>query len=371
MSATVFNRSWDLLLTTTLDNYRGTMKDNIHKGIALLYALTKRGRGQGVRYEDGGHHIMLPIITTKNPNTGTMAGYDRMTLAPTDEGTAAFEPWSNGYGTVGISRDEMRQNNGRHARANLLRTKVDVLEKSLKEFIETQFVTGTAVSTRWFVKGNGGKDFCPLGSLIAKDFTTAGAPKVHNIDPIVDSYWRNQLGGAAGVSATQGGAQAWPIFRAEISHLYNLCKRGSSNSAPDYGLTNQEVYEVIENGMIGHQRLPSFQDDEMESIGFETVRFKGMRLMWSELMPSYGTAVASTVSLTASATAGVLWMINTDALELVIDQETDFIITPFVEPVDQTAVWAKMLFRAQLTCVERRKLGLLFAINPANVTITL
>lgn len=365
MPFTTFDRAWNTLLTTTMDNYRPTLIDQVHKGITLLYALTQRGRGQGVRYENGGHHLSIPVIYQKNPNVGTMSGYDRLNLAPTEEATMAFESWANGYGSVGISREEMRQNNGQHARANLLRVKMDVLETSLKEFIEQQLMVGTP-STAFLTRGNGGKDFLPLGALITKDPEDASSPKVHNIDPITNDWWRNK----ESESATQGAEKSWPVFRAEMTNVINNCRRGSTGDGPDFAIMDQLVYEKVENGIIGHQQLSGIMDQQTASLGFGGLSWKGCTFMWSEYMPGWGINDAASTTSASTATAQSIFFINSKWLELVIDTETDFIVTPFQEPVDQLAVWAKMLFRAQLTVTQRRKHGLLWAINPANILIT-
>jgi hypothetical protein len=51
-----------------------------------------------------------------------------------------------------------------------------------------------------------------------------------------------------------------------------------------------------------------------------------------------------------------------------IDSETDIVTTPFVEPENQTAKTAKILFMGQAYCSNLRKLGVLGGISQSIVT---
>jgi hypothetical protein len=351
---TTLNRPWDLLFTTTMDAYRPKFTDNVSSGVGLYYALTKRGRGQGVRYESGGHHIMIPILINKNPNAGFMSGYDRIPLATTDEGTAAFEPWANGWGSVGISFDETQQNKAPYQRDNLVRRKINMLETSMVEVIDKGITMGAVASTTRFGRATA-KDPLPLAAIIAKVQAAASGTKLHNVDEFENLTWMNRIK----VSA----ANSWVTARAELVNIYNTTKRGATNDGPDFGLMTQDVYEMIENGMISIQRLPAPIDDETAGLGFGGLRFKSMIMMWSETVGSYGANSGAQVSLTPAAATGVMFLINTGKLEVVVDPDVNFALWPFDEPVDQFAAWTKMLHRFQLTTIERRKQGLWYNIN--------
>ena len=55
--------------------------------------------------------------------------------------------------------------------------------------------------------------------------------------------------------------------------------------------------------------------------------------------------------------SGHVFFLNTKFFKLVIDSETDFITTPFIEPENQTAKTAKVLFMGNTTCSNLRKQG--------------
>ena len=59
------------------------------------------------------------------------------------------------------------------------------------------------------------------------------------------------------------------------------------------------------------------------------------------------------------ATGESIVLLNSEAIRLVIDSESDFITTDFIEPENQTATVAKILAMLNLCTNNRRKLGLL------------
>ena len=65
---------------------------------------------------------------------------------------------------------------------------------------------------------------------------------------------------------------------------------------------------------------------------------------------------------TAAITLGSVFALNTKFYKLVIDSQTDFVTTPFIEPENQTAKTAKILFMGNATVSNMRKLGVAYGI---------
>jgi hypothetical protein len=93
-------------------------------------------------------------------------------------------------------------------------------------------------------------------------------------------------------------------------------------------------------------------------MGFDNVKLKGATMVWDEIVPDMenGTAALGT-------DGGSAFYINTNFYKLIIDKQTDFVTTPFVEPENQTAKTAKLLFMGNTTLTNPRKLGLLYGIS--------
>lgn len=361
MASTSLTRIYDTLFSLTLDAYKDTLADNIHKAIPYLWWLENRGRGQGTRMENGGVKIQIPVVFAKNTNAQSYSKYDRLNLNPTEEITSALEDWAECATTVSVSRREMRQNSGNRAIMNLLRNKMNVAEMSLRQEINRQLVQGVVGltgtnPTRRFENGNSNKDMLPLGALIQKDFSSMS---LHSINQSTETWWQNQ--------ATLSAATTYAGLKKEMNNIYNNCTKGGTNDAPDFALCDQNYFEVYEGSLMAIQRYGNYGDDGAASAGYESLKFKGAVMLWDEFVPNPTNTATSAVSLTQVGTQAAAFFMNSKWLELVIDEETNFISTPFEEPVDQTAIYAKLLFMGQHTVTQRRKHGLHYNVTATTI----
>lgn len=60
-------------MSLTLHNRRAEVIDNIFTGTPYMNALREHG---GVRMEDGGSHIVQPLLFSKNATAGSFSGFD-------------------------------------------------------------------------------------------------------------------------------------------------------------------------------------------------------------------------------------------------------------------------------------------------------
>jgi hypothetical protein len=341
--------NYDALLSTTLFNYRKTMVDNIFKSSAFLAALKTYG---GIEYQDGGERIAQPLMYEDNKTVKSYQGYETLDTTPQDGMTTAFFPWKEIGGTISISRKEERQNSGEARLLNLLEKKTMQAEMSMKQAVNQQLVLGT-VSSATFVPGNGAKDLYPLAYFLRKlkatDPTTGG--NVGDISGATYTWWRHRVGDFGGGGTTNADFSASVTTRSGLKtylyRLWNYCSRGADGSGPNVVLSDQITYETYEMALDAQKQ---YQQSKLAEMGFDTVRLKGAEMVWDELVPDVFTG-------TAAITVGTAFMLNTKFYKLVIDSETDFVTTPFVEPENQTAKTAKILFMGNATVSNLRKLG--------------
>lgn len=365
MASTQETRVYSALFSTTLDDHRPELADNVHNNIPLLWFMRNKGRGRdmgagrGIRLQNGGARVKIPIIWQPNSNARSYSGYETLIASATDEITVGIEDLKQVACTVGISGEEMSQNQGMAAKRDLLRDKLDIAELSLQDEIERQLVQGVASGTTYMTAGNGGKDMLPLAYLIQKNFGTSA--QVHTIQQTAETWWRNQeFLSAAGTS--------YVTFKKEMFNLYNDCSKGSTNDGPDLILCDQNYFEAYENALVTQQRYGNYGDEAAAGAGFVALMFKGATMMWSDKVPNLGTTNADAPSTTQTNTQAVAFYLNTRWMELVVASDVNFVATPFVEPYDQDAIWAKVLFRAQMTIKQRRKLGVHYDVPAANLT---
>jgi hypothetical protein len=351
--------NYDALLSTTLFAYRDTMVDNIFKYNAFLAALKKFG---GIEYQDGGERVAQPLMYESNDTVRSYKGYEQLVIKPQDGITTAFFEWAEIAATISISRREERQNSGDSALLKLLEKKVMQAEMGIKAAVNQQLVQGT-VSTATFVPGNNSKDLLPMGYFLryapATDPLSGGT--VGNIAAATYSWWRPNICtfGAAADTGHKFGltVTTYAGLKVGLHRLYNFCTRGADGSAPNLVVADQVTYETYENALDQQIR---YTNQSLGDMGFDNIKMKGATMVWDELVPDIYTG-------TTALTTGTAFFLNTQFYKLVIDKQTDFVTTPFIEPENQTAKTAKVLFMGQATISNPRKCGAATRINQSIV----
>jgi hypothetical protein len=350
--------NYDSLLSTTLMAYRSVLVDNVFKSNSFLAALKKFG---GISYQDGGERIQQPLLYEENDTFKSYKGYEQLTVKPQDGMTSCFYEWAEIAGTISISRREERQNSGESRILNLLEGKIKQAEMSIKSKVNSQLVQGT-VDTATFVPGNSAKDLFPLGYFLPKDNTTdpLSGGSVGNINRATKSWWRPRTAVLDAADAAKDTGNDFGIavttyagLRVALYRMYNFCTRGADGSSPNIVLSNQETYESYENSL---DQLKRYANEDMATMGFDSIKLKGATMIWDELVPDIDNG-------TTALTTGTAFFLNTQFYKLIIDQQTDFITTPFIEPENATAKTAKVLFMGNSSVLNPRKLGVCYAIS--------
>lgn len=351
---------YDALLTTTLDGYvsSGSLFDNIFKDSAFLAALRMM---DAIQTQNGGERVRAHLMYGDNSTVKSYTGYDTLDTTPQDGLTTAFYEWREIGGTISISRKEERQNSGEAAILNLLRSKVKQTEMTAREELNRQLLVGT-VSGTTFVPGNSAKDVNPLGWFLRKDNTTdpTAGGTVGNI-PASNEWWRPVTAVADSSSLDTGNAFAVNVSTYKglvvfLRRLYNHCSRGSGGS-PNLVVADQITYETYENALDDKVR---YTNTKLADMGFDNIKLRGATCVWDEVVPSLDTGETDETSGTFT---GTVFMLNTEFYKLIIDSETDFVTTPFVEPENQTAKTAKLLFMGNAVSGNLRKLGVGYGIS--------
>ena len=311
----------DTELSATLHNRRAGVVDNIFKKSPFLSQMKRFGAVETI---DGGLEIVQPLRYAKNTSAGSFDGYDVLDTTPQDVLTSVRYPWAQDYATITISMVEEKKNQGRGRLLNLLNQKIDDAETTARDLLATQLLAVAPAS--------GSKDPISLTEIVQTTRSNAPArvASIGNISGATYSWWRNRttVGGAFSVS--------------DMNTMYNGVSDGSD--FPNIALTSQTVYEYYENSQVGQIR---YADTKAADAGFQTLMFKQMPIAWDPL-----------IGITDS-----MYFINFDHLKLGIMKGMDFITTDFIEPDNQAAKTAKILFMGNLFCVARRRQGSLNAIT--------
>lgn len=349
--------NYDALLTTTARAMQPRIHDQITKSNKIVAWLTEHGK---FRRQDGGERVKVPLMHAMNSTADIYSGYGNLDTTPQDGITSAFFEWAQLAVSVSISRKEERQNSGSSKLISLLETKTTQAEVSAKELLNNCImagrITASATDGRFLARvgrlDSGANGPLPLPALI--DGTAARSVSIGNINGANYAFWRNQV--ASSTSTT------WRGFFAECVSLYNDCSKGAGGS-PDLIIDDQRTWEQYWNGLSNQERYVVTDQKTIDILGgSDMLKFRGAVRVWDEVVPDVETN-AEVVDGIGTFTAGTSFFINSNAMEYIVDSQTDWITTPFVHPVGQDARVSEMLWMGAIGVNNRRKLGVMKGIQ--------
>ena len=257
---TTRSADWDGLMSSTLENVRGSFADNIWNGRPLHRWLFDKGRKRMV---DGGTEIVEPLVYAEG-NTSFYGEDDIIEVQKTAGHSAASFPWAGLYGTVFITGREKLMNSGREQAINLLEARVTQAEETMKSALSAAAFANTPATADTMLG---------LGHLInnsAGDVALGGTgAKVGNIDSAVNSFWNSTV--VDGSAYTTG-----EHVRKGIRTARNTAS-DSGNDRCDAAFTDLSTYEAVEDSFQAQVR---YEDVNSANSGFENVEVSKMPLFW-------------------------------------------------------------------------------------------
>lgn len=277
------NPNYSAILSTTLNNYRKTLTDNIFKDRPLGWWLTDKKR---TRMISGGNKIIEPLLYAGG-QANSYSGWDQLALTPQTGISAAEFDWKQIYASVAISGLEEAQNNGEEEVLNLLDAKIMQAEETLKDLVNTMlWADGT---------GNSGKHWAGIQSYITLTNTSVGG-----IDGATQAYWRN-------IVSDPG--TAVPITLKLLFDCINQAAKG--NDKTDALFTTLSIYSSVESLF---QPQVQYMDVKAANAGFENLTIKGVPLFFDN-----------------AAAAGKVYGINSKYLTVVGHKDRWFKNSDFVD----------------------------------------
>ncbi len=301
------NPNFDTILSTTLNNYRPTLEDNIFSGRPLVNKLAAKDR---VKMKTGGAKIIVPLLTGLNTTAGSYSGYDTLSITAQTGITAAEYPWKQYAVSVAINGLEEAQNEGESAIIDLLQAKIEQAEETIKEQWDAMFfLDGT---------GNANKDWMGLAGIVSTTLSLG------NIDPAVDLYWK----GTVNATSTVRSDDTW-------ANNYNTASKG--NDHPDFGITTQALFEHYEASLAPGLR---FSSNDSADSRFQHLLFKGVPLFFD-----------------TNCQSGVTYFLNTKYMSLVGHSKNWFRATPFKVAPDKDARWSQIICYGNMVVSNRSRQG--------------
>lgn len=262
--------AFDTIASTTLNNYRKTLTDNIFNDHPLLYWLKDKGR---VRMLGGGDQIIEPIIHLEGDSpavntggtprtTGSYAEYEDISITPVDTATSAAYDWKTIVGTIAISGLEELKNSGEEAIINLLEAKIMQTEETLKSNLSTML---------W-------------ATSLATSSDVLGLPQI--IDSTGDTIGGIAVGDFSGWSSVEQDKTAVAFadvdLRAMVRSAHNTTSKGGKNG-PDVVFSGQALFENYESDLVPQLRYSS---TKLADSGFRNLEVNGIPWMWDYDAPA-------------------------------------------------------------------------------------
>jgi hypothetical protein len=287
------------------------LHDNIFDSNPLLMKIKKAG---SYKSTSGGTQIYVPLNYATATASGWYQGAETLSTTDNDNITAAAFDWASLYAGVSITEEDELKNSGDAAQLNLLKSKMQIAEKTLSDDL------GTGL----FSDGTDSKSIVGLRDIVATDQTVGG------IDQSTYSWWQGQVDSST--TATTISA---------MNTVYQDCVVDSDK--PNYVATTRALFNSYYSLLQPQQR---FQDDETAGGGFQNLMFNGAPVVHDSHCP-----------------ANHMFMLNLNHLHLFYHPKRNMAFEPFQKPINQQVKVSRILWMGSLGSSNNRLHGKLSGLT--------
>ncbi|PAQ10510.1 phage major capsid protein [Mesorhizobium temperatum] len=314
------------MVSTTLRNSANEVADNVSKNNAFLNRLKKKNK---IRNLDGGTEIQVQLEYAENNTYQRYAGLDTLNTNGSDVVTSAKFDWAQVALHVVSSGKELRQNSGKFAMINLVKTKKGNALKTAANNFSVDLYSDGSLSNQ-------------IGGL-ANILQTNGQGTVGGIDSATWTFWRNKFLEATGtnLAATPSATNAASL-KADMNKLWLALTRGADK--PDIITFSHDFYSLYE---LGEQQLQRYMDADMAQSGFIGLKYKSSDVLFDD-----------NTNFTTTAEKG--YFLNTDYIYVDQHKEAQWTQDDEKKPVNQDAVVIPFYWMGNLVTSNRSLQGVLF-----------
>ncbi len=299
----------DQLTSITKKYYLKKLQDSIFDGDPLLQRYKKKGRYISV---SGGTTIMVPLNYALTTAAGWYAGADTLSTTDNEQITAAEYSWKQCYGNISISRDEELKNSGDAQVLDLLKSKVQICEKTVADYIQGGL----------YASNTNAKSIVGMVLFLSTSNTVGG------ISQSSYSWWQAQVDSTTTTLTMPALQTTWN--NASIN-----------NKSPTVVMATRTNFNRYYGLLQPQQR---FIDGDTASGGFQNLLFNGAPMIVS----SKGTGIM---------------MLNEENLFLWYHPDEDMRMEPFQAPVNQNVKVGKVYWMGAHGTDNCRMHGYLSAIT--------
>ena len=317
----------DNLYTTTWQNMKDSLQDQIYNSTPFWFWMKDNKRLEAV---EGGRFMAEPLIFAKSSNVKFIGKGSTVRLGDKEFLTEAIYEWRYlADSLVRFGTDDQKKR-GKNQIISLMKAKIENAKNSLTDRIEEVLF---GADTQGAIDDT--LPFHGLQKIIPDDPTAAGT--FGGIDQVVNTWWRDQTLNATGKSFTLVGDKL-------MREILNDCSNNKRQERPDLILSGEKPYRLYEENLT---TMHIVDNSRLADAGFETIRFKGIDMVWS---PSCADTR--------------MYLPNTRYLKFKYDPQMNFDMTSWKEIPDQVNDRAAQIVLAGNLCTGRRRVhGVIHTID--------
>jgi hypothetical protein len=239
------------IVTTTLRNRAGDLRDNVSNNNAILSVMKARGR---IKPVDGGRTIVEEMDYAENATFQWYSGYDQLNVAPSDVITAAEFNYAQAAVAVSLSGLEELQNSGKEQVIDLLEARIENAMRTMSNNISLGIYSdGT---------GYGGRQIGGIQLLVADNPTVGTVGGINRANWV---FFRNQKFSGT----TDGGAAITALnIQSYMNALWLRTVRGADK--PNTIIADNNYFNLYWQSLQAIQRITS---DGQGQAGFSSLKY--------------------------------------------------------------------------------------------------
>lgn len=320
MAVRTLTETLDNLYTTTWQNMKGQVSDNIFDATPFWFWLKNKGK---LETQSGGRFLTEPLRYAKSDNVAWVTRGSTVTLDDKEFLTIANYEWRYLVDSIVRFGVDDQKNRSKNMIINLMNAKLANSQDSLVDQLEEALM---AAQTGNVING--------LQTLVA-DAPSTGT--VGGINSATYSWWRNQS-----TNMTSESFAVYGINR--MRTLLNNCSNNLGNDMPDIIVSGQTPYEYYEDSVEEQKRIVN---KTLGDAGFESIQFKGIPMVWSP-----------------QTAATRMYFLNTRFLKFIYDPMLNFDMTEWKAiPNQVNDRVAQVILAGNLVSSRRRCQGVLYNID--------
>lgn len=302
--------TWDQVSGITEKKFIKKLADNIFDSNPGIRRLKQKS------YEklDGGTSIMVPLNYAQTTASGWYTGADALSTADNENISAAEYNWKQLYANITITRLDELKNSGDAQKINLVKSKVQIAEKTMMDLMGTAFYN------------DGSTLNAPVGlrAIVNTSSTVGGIAQSTN------SWWAGQVDSSTTTFSI-----------AAVQTQFNAAS--VDNDQPTVILATRAIYNRYYGSLQPQQR---FMDQDTAKGGFSSLMFNGVPFIAD-----------------SHCTANHLFILNENYLYLFAHKDEDMRFEPFQKVVNQNVKIGKVYWMGAIGSSNNRLQAKLSALS--------